>query len=172
MSKTIQRRRSELLVRFIPILRSYVRRRSADREAARDALQEIILHVLSDPNCPEDAARFTEYCRSVAQQVVGREPPPLYAAPSAALPEMEDELSDDDNSEPPDPLGDPEHAADTREELSRAIHRLNDDALRLLVRRYVLEENANELARDLSQTPAAMRVRLMRLRSAARSAMR
>jgi hypothetical protein len=47
---------------------------------------------------------------------------------------------------------------------------LGDDALELLVRRYVLGENARELASRRSQTPAALRVRLMRLRSSARAA--
>jgi hypothetical protein len=50
------------------------------------------------------------------------------------------------------------------------VHHLGDDALELLVRRYVLGENARELATGRSQTPAALRVRLMRLRSSARAA--
>jgi RNA polymerase sigma factor (sigma-70 family) len=169
MPKTTQRRRSELLVRCIPILRGHVRRAVADREAQHDVLQEVILTILSDVGCPEDTARFADYCRAVVHQVAARE---------QHRPEVEPEpaelLSDDDalDPDPTDPLDDPERAADTREELARAVDRLKDDALELLVRRYVLEENANELARDLAKSPASLRVRLMRLRSAARSAMR
>jgi RNA polymerase sigma factor (sigma-70 family) len=144
-----------------------VRRAVSDRETAHDVLQEVILTILSDVNCPEETARFPDYCRAVVQQVVTREQHvPELDAKAAEL------LSDDDLPESIDPLVDPERAADTREELARAVDRMKDDALELLVRRYVFEENANELARDLAKSPASLRVRLMRLRSAARSAMR
>lgn len=167
MPKPDSTRRSELLVRCIPMLRSQVRRLVSDRESAHDLLQEVILTILSDTACPEDTAHFAEYCRSIANDVAARE---QYGSDvQAAFPES---LSDDELPEPPDPLGDPEHAADTREELARAVDRLKDDALELLVRRYVFEENANELARAMAKSPAALRVRLMRLRSAARSAVR
>jgi DNA-directed RNA polymerase specialized sigma24 family protein len=72
--------------------------------------------------------------------------------------------------EPLDPWLDPERAVDTREALERAVHHLGDDALELLVRRYVLGENARELSSGRTQSPAALRVRLMRLRSSARAA--
>jgi RNA polymerase sigma factor (sigma-70 family) len=163
MAKTNHRHRSELLVRCVPMLRTCVRHLVADREAQHDLLQELILTILSDPSCPEDMPEFAEHSRAHAHQLALRE---LADTRAAVL------LEDEDMLDAPDPFHDPERTADTREELSRAIDRLNDDALRLLVRRYVLEENANELARDLSQTPAAMRVRLMRLRSAARGALR
>jgi RNA polymerase sigma factor (sigma-70 family) len=142
----------------------------ADREAQHDVLQEVILTILSDVGCPEDTARFADYCRTVVYQVVAREQsrPEIEPEPAELLSADEDAP----DSDPTDPLGDPEHAADTREELARAVDRLKEDALELLVRRYVLEENANELARDLAKSPASLRVRLMRLRSAARSAMR
>lgn len=168
MTKTNQRRRSELLVRCVPMLRAYLRRLIADREAQHDALQEIILTILSDPTCPEDTARFAVYCRAVAYQLaLGEQQPAASDGRRAAV-----LVSDEDLLDAPDPFDDPERTVDTREELARALDHLNEDALRLLVRRYVFEENANELARDLAQTPAALRVRLMRLRSAARSAMR
>lgn len=167
MTKTTQSRRSELLVRCIPMLRAHVRRLAADRETSHDVLQELILTILSDPQCPDDTARFAEHCRDIAHAVVQREQ--RRREPEAPAPVQ---LSEDDLPDAPDPLGDPEHAADTREELARAVDSLKEDALELLVRRYVLEENANELGRALAKSPASLRVRLMRLRSAARSAMR
>ena len=156
MSKINRRRRSEMLVRCVPMLRAYARGLVDDPEIAADVFQEIILHLLSDPAVPEDLAGFAEYGRRVSRELSRGERPI-----SAELPFEE---------EPQDPWLDPERAVDTREALERAVHHLGDDALELLVRRYVLGENARELATGRSQTPAALRVRLMRLRSSARAA--
>lgn len=167
MTKSISPRRAELLMRCVPLLRGQVRRLVVSRDLQRDLLQELILAVLSAPTCPHDTRRFVEYCRRVAFRLARGE---------AYLPKSDPDrtvlLSEEDLPDSVDPWGDPEQAADRREALSRAIDRLKDDALELLIRRYVLEENANELARDFLRTPAALRVRLMRLRSAARSAVR
>lgn len=156
MSKINRRRRSEMLIRCVPMLRGYVRGLVDDPEFAADVFQEIILHLLSDPAVPEDLAGFAEYGRRASRELSRGE-----RGFSAELPFEE---------EPQDPWLDPERAVDTREALERAVHHLGDDALELLVRRYVLGENARELATGRSQTPAALRVRLMRLRSSARAA--
>ena len=156
MTKINRRRRSELLVRCIPMLRSYVRALVEDAEAGSDVFQEVILHMLGSADVPDDLAGFAAAARRCAVEIVRGEVPPGGEQP----------LQDD----PLDPWLDPEHAVDTREALERAVHHLGDDARELLVRRYVLGENARELASGRSQSPAALRVRLMRLRSSARAA--
>jgi DNA-directed RNA polymerase specialized sigma24 family protein len=156
MSKINRRRRSEMLIRCVPMLRAYVRNLVDDPEIGADVFQEIILHLLSSPTVPEDLAGFADHGRRVARDLGRGERP------------ANDELPYEE--EPQDPLLDPERAVDTREALERAVHHLGEDALELLVRRYVLGENARELASGRSQTPAALRVRLMRLRSSARAA--
>jgi DNA-directed RNA polymerase specialized sigma24 family protein len=144
------------------MLRAYARGLVDDPEIAADIFQEIILHLLSDPEVPEDLAGFAEYGRRVSRELSRGERPISSELPfSSELPLAE---------EPQDPWLDPERAVDTREALERAVHHLGDEALELLVRRYVLGENARELATGRSQTPAALRVRLMRLRSSARAA--
>lgn len=158
MSKANVTKRSEFLARCIPMLRGQICRLIDDRETAHEALQEVILTVLSTPTCPDDMPRFAAYCREVVHEVLGRD-----LITGEVLP------WDDDPPEALDPLVDPEQAVDTREELAHLVDPLGNDALELLVRRYVLGENANEIARTRAQTPAAMRVRLMRLRSAARA---
>jgi DNA-directed RNA polymerase specialized sigma24 family protein len=137
------------------MLRSYVSELSEDAESASDVFQEVILRLLSEHTGPEELAEFAEHSRRVALEVAkgtwrGSSELPL-------------------DEEPLDPWLDPERAVDTRESLQRAIHHLGDDALELLVRRYILGENARELANGRSQSPAALRVRLMRLRSSARA---
>jgi DNA-directed RNA polymerase specialized sigma24 family protein len=165
MSKINRRRRSEMLVRCVPMLRAYVRGLVDDPEVAADVFQEIILHLLSDPMVPEELAGFAEHGRRVSRDLARGERPI-----SAELPFEDPPFGSGVGEEPQDPWLDPERAVDTREALERAVHHLGEDALELLVRRYVLGENARELATGRSQTPAALRVRLMRLRSSARAA--
>ena len=156
MSKINRRRRSQLLVRCVPMLRAYVRSLVDDADAASEVFQEVILNLLSGPVVPDDLLGFADHGRQLARDIVRGQLP---ASPEQPLEE-----------EPQDPWLDPEKAVDTREALERAVHHLGDDALELLVRRYVLGENARELATGRAQSPAALRVRLMRLRSSARAA--
>ena len=156
MTKINRRRRSELLVRCIPMLRSYVRALVDDAEASSDVFQEVILYLLGSADVPDDLAGFAAAARRRAIEIARGDLPA----------NGEQQLQE----EPLDPWLDPEHAVDTREALERAVHHLGDEARELLVRRYVLGENARELASGRAQSPAALRVRLMRLRSSARAA--
>jgi len=139
------------------MLRGQICRLSEDRETAHEALQEVILTVLDAASCPEDMPSFAAYCREVVHDVLGRD-----------LSTGEELPWDDDPPEALDPLVDPEQAVDTREALAHLVVPLGNEAVELLVRRYVFGENANEIARGRTQSPAALRVRLMRLRLAAR----
>lgn len=161
MSKSSRRRRSELLLRCVPMVRATLRELLEDPEMEAEAFQEVILRLLSSPTEPEDLATFADRSRRVAMDVARR------VALSATDAPLDQEPLE---QEPEDPWIDPEGAVDTREELELLLHNLGDDAKELLVRRYVLGENASELAFARSQSPAALRVRLMRLRSSARSA--
>jgi DNA-directed RNA polymerase specialized sigma24 family protein len=138
------------------MLRAYARSLVEDAELSNDIFQEVILRLLSAPNVPDDVLGFAEHGRQLAWELARRAP----------APGGESQLEE----EPLDPWLDPERAVDTREELQRAVHHLGDEARELLVRRYVLGENARELSSGRTQTPAAVRVRLMRLRSSARAA--
>jgi DNA-directed RNA polymerase specialized sigma24 family protein len=155
MTKVNRRRRSELLIRCVPMLRAYVRELFDDPEVASDVLQEVMVKLLSLPDAPEDTPGFAELARHTALEVSW-----IYL-----LPELESPLEE----EPLDPLSDPEGLVDAREALALAVHHLGDEGRELLVRRYVLGENARELSSGRPQSPAALRVRLMRLRSSARS---
>ncbi len=155
MSKSNRRHRSELLVRCVPMLRATLRELLEDQELESEALQEVIVRVLSAHVAPEDLPTFADHSRRIAMDVARR----------AALVGAEPEFGD----EPEDPWSDPEGAVDTREQLELLLHNLGEDGRELLVRRYVFGENASELAFSRSQTPAALRVRLMRLRGSARA---
>jgi DNA-directed RNA polymerase specialized sigma24 family protein len=143
------------------MLRATLRELLEDPEMEGEAFQEVMVRLLSSPTEPEDLPSFADRSRRVAMDVARR------VALSAADTPLEQESLE---QEAQDPWIDPEGAVDTREELELLLHNLGDDAKELLVRRYVLGENASELAFARSQSPAALRVRLMRLRSSARSA--
>ena len=72
-------------------------------------------------------------------------------------------------SERPDPKTNPEESTNSRKMLRSLVRELEAGEFELLVRRYVLEEDSNELANDLEQSPAALRMRLMRLRAILRN---
>ncbi|HEY5450966.1 MAG TPA: hypothetical protein VIQ54_19565, partial [Polyangia bacterium] len=60
---------------------------------------------------------------------------------------------------------DPEAVLDARVRVQRLVQDMDSEGLELLYRRYVLQESGRELADDRASSPAAMRMRLMRLRS-------
>jgi hypothetical protein len=78
----------------------------------------------------------------------------------------------DDLAEAPDPLAGPEDNAASRSNLERLAGELDEQAIELLFRRYVLGETAKDLANELEQSPAALRMRLMRLRTLLRAGQR
>ena len=162
MSKINRRRRSELLLRCVPTLSTYVKTLVEDPETERDVIQEVILRLLSSPGVPDELPEFARYGKKLAFEIARGSAPPV----NDTLLDPEPQFMD----EPLDPWLDPERAVDTREALERAVHHLGEDALELLVRRYVLGENARELSSGRTQSPAALRVRLRRVRSSARAA--
>jgi hypothetical protein len=64
-----------------------------------------------------------------------------------------------------EPPTDPEAILDARVRVQRLAQDMDSEGLELLYRRYVLQESGKQLADDRASSPAAMRMRLMRLRS-------
>jgi RNA polymerase sigma factor (sigma-70 family) len=150
--------RWDLLVKNMPMLHAYVRRIVGDRETANEILQEVSLRILSGDG-PHDRDRFLAWGRGVARHVIALDWRMRRRA-RAVLPlegELMEQLSDR--------VADPEGHIDARASLARVMVEVDSEGLELLVRRYVLEETGKELADELAQSPAALRMRLMRLRS-------
>ena len=152
-------RRWSLLVRVMPMLRAYVRSLVRNSQSAEDVAQEASLSILLSEAPDEDTGRFSAWSRGVARHVAARERRRSRKGEVACGDEVPDTA---------DPRGDPERRASASEVLEQVTLDLDADSMELLVRRYVLEESAKELATELAQSPAAMRMRLMRLRSAIR----
>jgi RNA polymerase sigma factor (sigma-70 family) len=161
--KTSSKRQWGLLLDCLPLLRSYVRRVTINHEAAEEVLQEVILQILISDGPVEDPGRFLAWSRGVARHVAAHH--------SRSRRRTTAELSlEPALEEAQDPLSDPESHVDARKTLERAADALDREGFELLVRRYVLGESGKELAGEFAYSPAALRMRLMRLRSSLRAA--
>lgn len=149
----------ELLVRCMPGLRSYVASLiRGTGESEDDVLQELSVRVLQAEAPPYDPDGFFAWSCGIARHVVSDDRRKRRRS-SPTLSGEEDTTA----SEAPE--SDPEATLDVHERLERAVDGLDANALALLIRRYVLEERASDLADEFSQSPGAVRLRLKRLRS-------
>jgi len=139
------------------MLRAYVRRMINDCDRSNEVLQEVSLRILVGVG-PTDPERFAAWSRGVARNVVARSCRMLRRTRT-------EEASPDELDEIPNRPADPEGHLDARSWMSRVLINVDADGVELLFRRYVLEETGRELADELDQSPAALRMRLMRLRS-------
>jgi RNA polymerase sigma factor (sigma-70 family) len=150
--------RGNLLVACLPSLQAYLRRVTGDRHTASEVVQEVCLRVL-DGEGTEDPERFTAWCFGVARHVLAHDWRRRHRA-RAELP-LEGDVLDEIHA----PAFDHEAYVDARAWMARATVSVDPAGLELLVRRYVFEETGPELAGKLAQSSAALRMRLMRLRS-------
>ena len=162
MCETLPGDRRQWLVACIEMLRSYTRKLTDNDDAARDLLQNVSLTILSMRDCPVDASRFPAWARGVARHLAANQRRVQRRVSAVVGP-------DDELFNAPAPDCDPEWHAHSRQKIENMVVAIDYRSIELLVRRYVLEEDVKELACELSQTPAAIRMRLMRLRSALRS---
>jgi RNA polymerase sigma factor (sigma-70 family) len=140
------------------MLKRYVRRLAGNHEQAKEILQEVSLRLLTTSG-PDDPARYAAWARGVVRHVMAHDWR-IRRRERAEHPIEETVL--EDLAEPPK---DPEAHLDARASVERIVDDLDRDQLELLYRRYVLQESGKELADDLASSPAAVRMRLMRLRS-------
>jgi RNA polymerase sigma-70 factor, ECF subfamily len=155
------RRNSEALVACAPILTRYIRRRVRSDEEAADLFQEVSLLVLRTMRSPDDDSCFVAWCKGLARNTLAHH----YRGKlrrAILLERAEPEAAAFLGSLP----GDPEHEALTRQRLERLFAEVDHSAARLMLERYLLGKSAEEIARRLAQSPASIRMRLMRLRTA------
>ena len=150
--------RVSLLVTCLPRLTTYVRRLAGNQQLAAELLQESIVRILASDGTAV-AQDFPAWCCGVARHVLAGDWRMRKRA--RAQEPLEGDVVEEIRSEDIDPDG----RVDARAFLKRASHAIDEEGLQLLVRRYVLEETGSELAEDLGQSSAALRMRLMRLRT-------
>ena len=150
-------RRNQLMV-CLPQLLGYLRKLTQSRQVAGELLQEVSVRILAG-DAPDDAGRFLAWSLGIARHVFARDWR-MRKRERDVLP-LEADLLERIRT----PQSDPEGRIDARDWMSRMNVFIDHDGLELLVRRYVLEETGSELAGELDQSSAALRMRLMRLRS-------
>lgn len=144
-------------------LRAFIRRRVDNATDADEVFQDLSLLVLRQRDRSSPIEHFPAWCYTLARRVLARH----FRNKSRRerlLNLVELEMSAE--------LGygsDPERAASAREIVKLLRERLSPDAHQLLLERYVLGESAEEIASRLAQSPTAVRMRLMRLRSAVKT---
>src|SRR5262245_24229596 len=147
-----------LLIGSLPMLQNYVRRLAANDEQAKEILQEVSVRMLATEG-PDDPERYAAWARGVVRHVIAHDWRMRRRA------QVEQPFEEDLVEEFVEPRTDPEAHLDARAWVERIVGDIDSEGLQLLYRRYVLQERGKELADDLASSPAAMRMRLMRLRS-------
>lgn len=161
MSEAEDKKLGEMLVGCIPTLYAFVRRRVGDRETANEILQEVSLRALAGEG-PTDTDNFLSWSCGIARHVIGMEW--RRRRRMRAQQPLEDPIIEEIR----DPVASSDQRFDARASLERAL-RTDAQSLRLLLRRYLDNVPGKELATEMGLTPAALRMRLMRIRSSART---
>lgn len=161
MSSADDKKLGEMLVGCMPTLFAFVRRRVGDRETANEILQEVSLRALAGEG-PRDPDSFLSWSCGIARHVIGME------WRRRRRVRAEQPLEDPILDQLRDPVASADQRCDARASLQRAI---GDDSasVALLFRRYLDNVTGKELADEMGLTPAALRMRLMRIRSSARA---
>lgn len=151
----------EMLVGCLPALGAYVRRRVSDLDTANDIVQEVSLRALVGEG-PRDPTCFASWACGIARNVIGLEwrRRRRVRAEQPLEPTSLDEIRD--------PVAAPDRLCDARASLLRALG-ADQERVGLLLRRHLDNVSGVELARQMGVSPAALRMRLMRLRSQARA---
>jgi DNA-directed RNA polymerase specialized sigma24 family protein len=163
MAKGVSKSRWRLLIDSLPMLHAYVARLVGSGDRANEILQEASVRMLTTEG-PTDPERYLAWGRGVVRHVMAHD----WRMRRRAM--SEQPLEDDVLDEISDASVDAEAHLDARVSIARIAGDLDSEGLTLLYRRYVLQETGRELADEMSQSPAAVRMRLMRLRSRALAA--
>ena len=152
-----------LFLNRAPSLRAYIRRRVDNATEAEEVFQDLSLLVFRHRAGPTDVARFSSWCYALARHLLAHH---FRAERRRAnlMSRVEFEYLGIENSH----RIDPERSASARELLTLVGRKLDPHARDLLSQRYLMGESTEEIAARLAQSPTAVRMRLMRLRSIAR----
>lgn len=141
------------------MLRAYVRRFVKDDSDVAEIMQELALRIVEMRDHNVEWHRSAGWCRALARSVIAHFHRARRRRSSLH------ELLDEDRAGSREST--PEDRVVARNLLDGALRQVDSASVRLLMRRYVLEENAQEIAEGSDCSPDSVRMRLMRLRGAA-----
>lgn len=142
---------------------AYIRSLVANHDDAADLLQDLSLVVLARAGALPETIQMLRWCRGVARHLalhrrrLARRRNEIFPVESGATDPAEFAISSS-----------PERALADRDSLGRFFRELDARSRRLLVLRYLAGRTSEEIARTSRQSPAAVRMKLMRLRKSLR----
>lgn len=155
--------RWSLLDKHSHALYGFVRRMVGNRDDADELYQELALAILQHPKGPEDVEQFAAWCRGLARHLLSH-----FYRTQRRRADLLTQVRWDNGRKFNVWAHDPEHLTATYEILNRALGRIDDRSIQLMVSRHLYGESAAEIAERTAQSPAAVRMKLMRLRCAAK----
>ncbi len=146
-------------IRLRPQVAAYVRSLMATHEDAADLLQELSLALLIRGDAPAEPTELLRWCRGTARNLAlhhwrsARRRNEIFCSGHTVH-------GGADAAGP----GSLERAVVDRDAIARCLRCLDGHSRRLLVLRYVAGKTSAEIARRSHQSPAAVRMKLMRVR--------
>jgi RNA polymerase sigma factor (sigma-70 family) len=153
--------RDRQFLRQVDALRRFTRILARDDDIANELLQDVAVVVLEHQHGPCDPASFPRWCRGIARHLTmhrRRE----WARLAACLEALE-------FAESPAVSNNVERSLIAREQIAAGLDGLDEISRQLLCDHLLSGVSSIELAAQLNVSPAALRMRLARLRSALRS---
>jgi RNA polymerase sigma factor (sigma-70 family) len=144
-------------------LYTYVRRMVDNRDDADELFQDVALAVLQQANRPEDIVQFAAWCRGLARHLLYR-----YYRTKRRRANVLTQFGLDIGDLSGHVSHDPERHALTSEALDRVFDGVDDRSRQMILDRHLFGESAEEIAERMEQSSASVRMKLMRLRSAAK----
>jgi RNA polymerase sigma factor (sigma-70 family) len=158
--------RGTLLERNGLALRRFVRRLVRNEDEAEELFQDVAVVVIAHSRGPTDESSFPVWCQGVARHLAAHRRRSVARLRARLAPWDELDICVVASDE-----ADPERQAITRQQVAVRLLALDEGSLDLVFSRFVAEQTPTEMAEKLNITPASMRMRLMRLRSAMRAAL-
>lgn len=147
------------------MVRSYIRRFARDEQEAEDVFQDVSLTIWRHPTGPRDLEKFGPWCRGLVRNAFFEQRRKRRGEHQHVALEL-DRDEDAADSEQLWSLGDDVEALIAfRQLLARCLDRTSQATQLLLVRRYVLEETAADIALEQGNTAVSVRMKLKRLRA-------
>jgi DNA-directed RNA polymerase specialized sigma24 family protein len=163
----IHHRRIAMLLEHRRRILSRIRLLLRNEDDALDLLQDVCIAALMSPINFEDKDHFLRWCGGVAQRTALQS-----YRHSLRRARLEAEVGDACCGSGFEPVADPEARAARLQLVGRGIAAVDVKSLELVLARYVDRASARELANGSEQSPAAMRVKLSRIRATMRRALR
>jgi RNA polymerase sigma-70 factor, ECF subfamily len=151
-----------LFVNQLEALRRFVRLLVRDDDTANELLQDLAVIVLEHPSGPRDLASFPLWCRGIARHLTLHRRR-AFARLATCIETLE-------MFETHPAVDDLERSMIARQELVAGLQALDESSQQLLFEYFFDGASSTELAARRNVSPAAIRMRLTRLRTEVRSA--